>query len=98
MIELQPSGIVKVGTWHEERGYKAERMAPTNSQFDSIDNSLANKTFIVLLSVPVRRMLTFDLFPFIIAPICYRTNHMPVWWRVTNSLRETVSTRDMAWI
>ncbi|EDW67686.1 uncharacterized protein Dvir_GJ24289 [Drosophila virilis] len=51
VIELQPSGIIKVGTWEEERGYRPERLAPTNSQFDNIDNSLANKTFIVLLSV-----------------------------------------------
>lgn len=53
VVELQPSGIVKVGTWDEQRDYRAERLAPTNSQFDAIDNSLANKTFIVLLSVPV---------------------------------------------
>ncbi|XP_034489026.1 glutamate receptor ionotropic, kainate 2 [Drosophila innubila] len=52
VIRLQPSGIVKVGTWDEERNYTQDRIAPTNSQFDSIDNSLANKTFIVLLSVP----------------------------------------------
>ncbi|XP_017844827.1 glutamate receptor ionotropic, kainate 2 [Drosophila busckii] len=52
VIELQPSGIVKVGTWDEEREYRAERLASTNSQFDSISNSLANQTFIVLLSVP----------------------------------------------
>lgn len=54
VIELQPSGIVKVGTWDEYRNYSAERLAPTNSQFDPIENSLANKTFIVLLSVPVK--------------------------------------------
>ncbi|XP_043065157.1 uncharacterized protein LOC108093341 [Drosophila ficusphila] len=52
VIELQPSGIVKVGTWDEEREYRPQRLAPTTAQFDSVDNSLANKTFIVLLSVP----------------------------------------------
>lgn len=53
VIELQPSGIVKVGTWDEQRNYTAQRLAPTTAQFDNIDNSLANKTFIILLSVPV---------------------------------------------
>lgn len=53
VIELQPSGIVKVGTWDEDRQYRPQRLAPTTAQFDSVDNSLANKTFIILLSVPV---------------------------------------------
>lgn len=57
VIELQPSGIVKVGTWDESNGFEAQRLAPTNSVFDNIDNSLANKTFIVLLSVPVWKLL-----------------------------------------
>ncbi|KRF99742.1 uncharacterized protein Dwil_GK22709 [Drosophila willistoni] len=52
VIELQPSGIVKVGTWDEQREFRPQRLKPTNSQFDSIDNSLANKTFIILLHVP----------------------------------------------
>ncbi|KAH8292071.1 hypothetical protein KR054_004432 [Drosophila jambulina] len=52
VIELQPSGIVKVGTWDEQRNCRAQRLAPTTAQFDNIDNSLANKTFIILLSVP----------------------------------------------
>ncbi|KAH8381769.1 hypothetical protein KR009_000049 [Drosophila setifemur] len=52
VIELQPSGIVKVGTWDERRNYRHQRLAPTTAQFDNIDNSLSNKTFTVLLSVP----------------------------------------------
>lgn len=52
VIRLQPSGIIKVGTWDEERNFTQERLAPSNSQYDSIDISLANTTFIVLLSVP----------------------------------------------
>ncbi|KAH8409835.1 hypothetical protein KR222_009321, partial [Zaprionus bogoriensis] len=52
VIELQPSGIVKVGTLDEQRGFRPERLAPTNSQFDNFDNSLSNQTFTILLSVP----------------------------------------------
>lgn len=53
IIELQPSGIVQVGTWDENNNYTSQRLAPTNAVFENMDNTLANKTFIVLLSVPV---------------------------------------------
>lgn len=53
IIELQPSGIVQVGTWDETNGYESQRLAPTNAFLENMDNSLANKTFIILLSVPV---------------------------------------------
>lgn len=53
VVELQPSGVVKVGTWNEDDGYSSQRLAPTTALYDSNDNSLANKTFLILLSVPV---------------------------------------------
>ncbi|XP_073816653.1 glutamate receptor ionotropic, kainate 2-like [Musca autumnalis] len=52
VVELQPSGVVKVGTWNEDDGYSSQRLAPTTALYDSNDNSLANKTFLILLSVP----------------------------------------------
>ncbi|XP_037952782.1 glutamate receptor ionotropic, kainate 2-like [Teleopsis dalmanni] len=51
VIELQPSGIVKVGSWNQNDGFSAQRLAPTKSQFDNVDNLLADKTFTILLSV-----------------------------------------------
>lgn len=94
VIELQPSGIVKVGTWSEERDYRPERLAPTNSQFDNIDNSLANKTFIILLSVPVREQIKHIALALIL--ISNRTSPTPVWWRAINSSKAIVNMKDMA--
>ncbi|XP_067619820.1 glutamate receptor ionotropic, kainate 2-like isoform X2 [Eurosta solidaginis] len=52
IIELHPSGILKIGTWDEVSNLTIQRVAQTNSVAQNIDNSLANKTFIVLLNVP----------------------------------------------
>ncbi|XP_053947504.1 glutamate receptor ionotropic, kainate 2 isoform X2 [Anastrepha ludens] len=52
VIELQPSGILKIGTWDENSNLTMKRVAQTNSIVDNVDNSLANKTFTVLLNVP----------------------------------------------
>ncbi|XP_018784602.1 PREDICTED: glutamate receptor ionotropic, kainate 2 isoform X2 [Bactrocera latifrons] len=52
IIELQPSGIIKIGTWDDISNLTMQRVAQTNSVIDNVDNSLANKTFVVLLNVP----------------------------------------------
>ncbi|XP_037891865.1 glutamate receptor ionotropic, kainate 2-like isoform X1 [Glossina fuscipes] len=52
VIELQPSGIVKVGTWNELSNYTSQRLKPTSAIFENFDNTLVNRTFIILLSVP----------------------------------------------
>ncbi|XP_036341414.1 glutamate receptor ionotropic, kainate 2 [Rhagoletis pomonella] len=52
VIELHPSGILKIGTWDEISNLTIQRVPQTNSVIDNVDNSLANKTFIVLLNVP----------------------------------------------
>ncbi|XP_017471392.1 PREDICTED: glutamate receptor ionotropic, kainate 2 [Rhagoletis zephyria] len=52
VIELHPSGILKIGTWDEISNLTIQRVPQTNSVVENVDNSLANKTFIVLLNVP----------------------------------------------
>lgn len=53
IIELHPSGIVKIGTWNDISNLTILRVSQTSSGVDNRDNSLVNKTFIVLLNVPV---------------------------------------------
>lgn len=53
VIELQTSGLVKVGTWEEGKDFEFQR-PPQAVNFNDIDDgSLVNKTFIVLISVAV---------------------------------------------
>ncbi|CAD6992161.1 glutamate receptor ionotropic, kainate 2 isoform X2 [Ceratitis capitata] len=52
IIELHPSGIVKIGTWNDISNLTILRVSQTSSGVDNRDNSLVNKTFIVLLNVP----------------------------------------------
>lgn len=51
VVELQPSGIVQVGTWDEVNNFTSQRVAKTNTIYENV--SLANKTFKILLSIPV---------------------------------------------
>ncbi|EDW96161.1 uncharacterized protein Dyak_GE25051 [Drosophila yakuba] len=51
VIELQTSGLVKVGTWEEGMDFEFQR-PPQAVNFNDIDDgSLVNKTFVVLISV-----------------------------------------------
>lgn len=70
VIELQPSGVVKVGTWNELSNYTSQRLKPTSAIFENFDNTLVNRTFIILLSVPVKNC--FVKINFIILPIIKR--------------------------
>lgn len=53
VIELQPKGLVKVGTWEEGKKFEFQRPPQITQIVDSEENSLVNKTFKVLISVPV---------------------------------------------
>ncbi|XP_054091991.1 glutamate receptor ionotropic, kainate 2 isoform X3 [Zeugodacus cucurbitae] len=52
IIELHPSGIMKIGTWNDYSNLTIQRVAQTNSVIDNVDNSLVNQTFTILLNVP----------------------------------------------
>ncbi|XP_034489043.1 glutamate receptor ionotropic, kainate 2, partial [Drosophila innubila] len=52
VIELQPKGLVKVGTWEEGKKFEFQRPPQITQIIDSEENSLVNKTFKVLISVP----------------------------------------------
>ncbi|EDW49637.1 GM23173 [Drosophila sechellia] len=54
VIELQTSGLVKVGTWEEGKDFEFQR-PPQAVNFNDIDDgSLVNKTFVVLISVATK--------------------------------------------
>lgn len=53
MIELQPVGLVKVGTWEEGKEFEFKRPPPITNLNENEENTLVNKTFKVLISVPV---------------------------------------------
>lgn len=98
VIELQPSGIVQVGIWDETDGYKSQRLAPTNAIFENMDNSLANKTFVILLAVPVSnasktRRISWTVLVF----SCSRINPTLVWWKVTKSLMAIANMKAIVW-
>lgn len=53
IVELQTSGLVKIGTWEERSNLTIQR-PPQLELWSEVDaNSLVNKTFRVLISVPV---------------------------------------------
>ncbi|XP_017845731.1 glutamate receptor ionotropic, kainate 2 isoform X1 [Drosophila busckii] len=52
VIELQPDGLVKVGTWEEGKDFEFKRPPQVAHFQDNEENSLVNKTFNVLISVP----------------------------------------------
>ncbi|XP_037930039.1 glutamate receptor ionotropic, kainate 2-like, partial [Teleopsis dalmanni] len=54
VIELQQSGIVKIGTWNEYTNLTIERPPLKNLVSQTIDDSLVNKTFVVLISVETK--------------------------------------------
>ncbi|XP_017001091.1 glutamate receptor ionotropic, kainate 2 [Drosophila takahashii] len=51
VIELQTSGLVKIGTWEEGKDFEFERPPQVVNFNDIDDSSLVNKTFKVLISV-----------------------------------------------
>ncbi|XP_018784659.1 PREDICTED: glutamate receptor ionotropic, kainate 2 isoform X2 [Bactrocera latifrons] len=52
IVELQTSGLVKIGTWDERNNLTIQR-PPQSELWSEVDaNSLVNKTFRVLISVP----------------------------------------------
>uniref|UniRef100_A0A1I8NN53 Glutamate receptor ionotropic, kainate 2 n=1 Tax=Stomoxys calcitrans TaxID=35570 RepID=A0A1I8NN53_STOCA len=52
VIELQSTGLVKVGVWEENKNFTFER-PPQQRQVTALDdNSMVNKTYVVLISVP----------------------------------------------
>ncbi|KAH8310302.1 hypothetical protein KR044_000643, partial [Drosophila immigrans] len=53
VIELQPAGLIKVGTWEEGKEFEFNRPPQVGDLVDNEENSLVNKTFKVLISVPV---------------------------------------------
>ncbi|KAL7729989.1 hypothetical protein ACLKA6_009287 [Drosophila palustris] len=52
VTELQPAGLVKVGTWEEGKKFEFQRTPQKPQVIDSEENSLVNKTFRVLIAVP----------------------------------------------
>lgn len=57
VIELQSTGLVKIGVWEENKNFTFER-PPQQRQIVALDdNSMVNKTYVVLISVPVRYYL-----------------------------------------
>ncbi|BFF90810.1 glutamate receptor ionotropic kainate 2 [Drosophila madeirensis] len=54
VIELQTSGLVKVGTWEEGKDFEFKRPAQVINFNDIDDGSLVNKTFKVLISVATK--------------------------------------------
>ncbi|XP_060649069.1 glutamate receptor ionotropic, kainate 2 [Drosophila nasuta] len=52
VIELQPTGLIKVGTWEEGQDFEFNRPPQAQELLDNEENSLVNKTFKVLISVP----------------------------------------------
>ncbi|XP_053947507.1 glutamate receptor ionotropic, kainate 2-like [Anastrepha ludens] len=52
VVELQPTGIVKIGTWDERNNLTLLRPPPIDLSSEGDANSLVNKTFRVLISVP----------------------------------------------
>ncbi|KAH8409836.1 hypothetical protein KR222_009343, partial [Zaprionus bogoriensis] len=52
VIELQPAGLVKVGTWEDGKDFEFQRPPMVVDVNDNEANSLVNKTFNVLISVP----------------------------------------------
>lgn len=53
VIELQSSGLVKVGTWEDNKNFTFQRPPQQKIILDTDDNSMVNKTFRVLIAVPV---------------------------------------------
>lgn len=53
VIELQTVGLVKVGTWEEGKKFEFQRPQQKSQLIDIEEDSLVNKTFRVLISVPV---------------------------------------------
>ncbi|KAH8384049.1 hypothetical protein KR009_011866 [Drosophila setifemur] len=54
VIELQTSGLVKIGTWEEGKEFEFNRPPPVINFNDIDDGSLVNKTFKVLISVATK--------------------------------------------
>ncbi|KAH8278398.1 hypothetical protein KR018_002389 [Drosophila ironensis] len=54
VIELQTSGLVKVGTWEEGKEFEFQRPPQVVNFNDIDDGSLVNKTFKVLISVATK--------------------------------------------
>lgn len=52
VIELQTVGLVKVGTWEEGKKFEFQRAEQKSQLIDIEEDSLVNKTFRVLISVP----------------------------------------------
>ncbi|TDG50484.1 hypothetical protein AWZ03_003073 [Drosophila navojoa] len=52
VIELQPVGLVKIGTWEEGKDFEFKRPPPIIDLNENEENTLVNKTFKVLISVP----------------------------------------------
>lgn len=53
IIELQPTGLIKVGTWQEHKNFTFKRPMLMKPIADNTDNSMINKTLRVLIAVPV---------------------------------------------
>lgn len=58
VVELQPSGLIKVGTWEQGKEFEFNRPPVIPILSDNEENSLVNKTFKVLISVPVNWIIT----------------------------------------
>lgn len=56
VVELQTTGLVKVGTWEDGKDFEFNRPPVIPSLNDNEENSLVNKTFKVLISVPVKKI------------------------------------------
>uniref|UniRef100_A0A1A9VGY6 Ionotropic glutamate receptor C-terminal domain-containing protein n=1 Tax=Glossina austeni TaxID=7395 RepID=A0A1A9VGY6_GLOAU len=52
IIELQPTGLIKVGTWQEHKNFTFNRPMQMKPTADNADNSMINKTLRVLIAVP----------------------------------------------
>ncbi|KAM7360463.1 glutamate receptor IID [Cochliomyia hominivorax] len=52
VIELQSSGLIKVGTWEDNKNFTFQRPPQVKVILDTDDNSMVNKTFRVLIAVP----------------------------------------------
>ncbi|XP_016977534.1 glutamate receptor ionotropic, kainate 2 [Drosophila rhopaloa] len=54
VIELQSSGLVKIGTWEEGKDFEFQRPPEVINFNDINDGSLVNKTFTVLISIATK--------------------------------------------
>lgn len=98
VIELQTSGLVKVGTWEDGKDFEFQRPPQVINLMNDIDaGSLVNKTFKVLISVAVGFPVIGEL-QIAKENLHFRPNPMPASWRALTRLQGTTSTRATEWI